>query len=74
MDEKYSIVIVKNRENKRRAKYVSSVIKVIDQHIGFEEFWNDKIRNNANIEFIGVAATLVFEEYEKNNMQNNKPF
>ena len=28
-------------------------------------------KENANIEFIGAAATLVFEEYEKNNMLNN---
>ena len=41
------------------------VIEVIDHHTGFEKYWKNKIGDCAQIEFIGAAATLVFERFEK---------
>ena len=70
-DDKYVIVDVSNPKFFNKFVKQENVIKVIDHHVGYEEFWRDRIRENANIEFIGTAATLVFEEYEKNNMLDN---
>lgn len=68
-DDKYVVVDVSNPDFFDKFVKQENIIKVIDHHVGFEQYWNNKIMNNANIEFIGAAATLVFEEYEKNNMQ-----
>lgn len=70
-DDKYVIVDVSNPKFFDKFVKQENVIKVIDHHVGYEEFWRDRIGENANIEFIGAAATLVFEEYEKNNMLDN---
>lgn len=39
------------------------VVKIFDHHTGFEEYWRDRIRENAHIEFIGAAATLIYREW-----------
>lgn len=41
------------------------VVAVIDHHVGFERYWQDKIGDGANIDFIGAACTLVYEEWVK---------
>lgn len=41
------------------------VIAVYDHHVGFEQYWVDRIGEDAQIEFIGAAATLIFREWEK---------
>ena len=41
------------------------VISIFDHHIGFERYWEQKLGENAHIEFIGAAVTLIFEEWEK---------
>lgn len=46
------------------------VIKVVDHHPGFEQYWVNKIGVGANIEFIGAAATLVFEQWVKAGREN----
>lgn len=57
-------------------KYVSSfvkpenVIKVYDHHLGFEDYWGQRIGDDAHIEFIGACATLVWEEYKKRGLAN----
>lgn len=44
---------------------VRIISEVFDHHTGFEAFWQEKLREKARVEFIGCAATLVFEEWEK---------
>jgi len=41
------------------------ISEVFDHHTGFESFWQEKLGEKAKIEFIGCAATLIFEEWEK---------
>lgn len=69
-DDQYVVVDVSNPDFFDKFVKQENIIKVIDHHVGFEKYWNNIIMNNANIEFIGAAATLVYEEYEKNNMQD----
>ena len=39
------------------------VIEVIDHHPGFEQYWVEKIGEGSHIEFIGAAATLIYEQW-----------
>lgn len=41
------------------------VIEVLDHHPGFEQYWADKIGEGSYIEFIGAAATLIYEQWVK---------
>jgi len=43
---------------------IARVDEVIDHHLGFEQHWQDRIGDRANIEFIGAACTLVYERWE----------
>lgn len=36
---------------------------VIDHHVGFEEYWKNRIGKKAEIEFIGAACTIVYEQW-----------
>lgn len=46
------------------------VVEIIDHHTGFEDCWEKKLGNNSKIEFIGAVATIIFELYEKENLQD----
>ena len=59
-DKKFFDSIVK--ENK--------IIKVIDHHTGFEEYWKRRLKEDSKIEFIGAVATIIFELYEKEKLQD----
>jgi nanoRNase/pAp phosphatase (c-di-AMP/oligoRNAs hydrolase) len=43
---------------------VERVEEIIDHHPGLEEFWENKIRDKAHIEFVGAASTLVCEHWK----------
>lgn len=49
---------------------LNKINMIIDHHSGFENYWKDKLGDFAKIEFIGSAATLVFEEFEKKSLTN----
>jgi inorganic pyrophosphatase/exopolyphosphatase len=44
------------------------VDEVIDHHVGFEGHWQKLIGENAHIEFIGAACTLVYEQWKTAGM------
>lgn len=50
------------RENK--------ITEIIDHHIGYEEYWKERLGDNSKIEFIGSVVTIIFELYEKENLQD----
>lgn len=47
---------------------IDKVVAVYDHHVGFEEYWNKLIGENAHIEFIGAAATLIYREWKNLNL------
>ena len=50
---------------------ISDVIEVYDHHVGYEDYWNDKIgRSNTHIEFIGAAATLIYRRFVSCGLQD----
>lgn len=60
----YVIVDVSDPEYIQREVPLERVVAVYDHHVGFEEYWRDRIGDGARIEFIGAAATLIFREWK----------
>lgn len=44
------------------------VVAIYDHHVGFEDHWRRRIGDNAHIEFIGAAATLIYREWKRANL------
>jgi inorganic pyrophosphatase/exopolyphosphatase len=42
---------------------IDRVEEVIDHHVGFENFWRERIGGKADIEFIGAACTQIYEKW-----------
>jgi nanoRNase/pAp phosphatase (c-di-AMP/oligoRNAs hydrolase) len=58
-------------------KYLDSVVsidrvdEVIDHHLGYEDFWRQKGSVEVTLDFIGAAATLIYEKWvEKEPLEN----
>jgi inorganic pyrophosphatase/exopolyphosphatase len=62
-DDSFILVDVSDPAHFEHFVQVGRVAEVIDHHIGFEEYWRDRIGAEARIEFIGAACTLVFEAW-----------
>lgn len=65
---KYIIVDVSDPEFLKSSVSLDQVVEVYDHHVGFEEYWTSRIGENARIEFIGAAATLIYREWKKAGM------
>ena len=39
-----------------------NVVKIYDHHFGFEDYWKEKLGDNAKIEPLGAIATMIWEE------------
>lgn len=63
-DAAYIIVDVSDPDYIKDSVPLDRVIAVYDHHAGFENFWRERIGENARIEFIGAAATLIFREWK----------
>lgn len=46
------------------------IIEVFDHRAGFEEYWTERLGNDSHIEFIGAAATLIYEAWAKAGVVN----
>lgn len=69
-DAKYIIVDVSDPEFLKDSVPLDRVCAIYDHHVGFEEYWNNRIGENARIEFIGAAATLIYREWKKAHLQD----
>ena len=68
-DGRYIIVDVSDPEYLGKTIPVENVVAVYDHHVGFEDYWKCRIGDNARIEFIGAAATLIYREWKKAGLQ-----
>jgi inorganic pyrophosphatase/exopolyphosphatase len=46
------------------------ILEVYDHHWGYETYWKSKIGKGAKIEFVGSCATLVYEEFLKEQLDS----
>lgn len=67
-DDDFIIIDVSNKNYFDDIVNENKIVEVIDHHTGFEEYWKNKLGENAKIEFIGSVATLIVEDYEKENL------
>ncbi|MBW6441802.1 DHH family phosphoesterase [Patescibacteria group bacterium] len=42
-----------------------NIIEIYDHHVGYEDYWEEKLGDRAKIDIIGSCATLIWEEYKK---------
>ncbi len=70
-DARYVIVDVSDPEFLKSAVPLENVAAVYDHHVGFEEYWAERIGDGAHIEFIGAAATLIYREWSKAGLQDS---
>ncbi len=66
----YIIVDVSDPDYLEKSIPLDNVIEIYDHHSGFEEYWKSRIGEKAHIEFIGAAATLIYREWKKDNLQD----
>ncbi len=69
-DVQYIIVDVSDPDFIKDAVTLDQVIEVFDHHTGFEQYWRDCIGDKAHIEFIGAAATQIYEEWKRAELQD----
>lgn len=67
-NDEYIIIDVSSKDYFDNIVVEDKIIEVIDHHVGFEEYWQNKLGEKAKIEFIGAVATLIVELYEKEEM------
>ena len=72
-DDEFIIVDVSNKDFFDDIVDENRIIEVIDHRTGFKEYWENILKEKAKIEFIGAAATLIVEEYEKEDLLSSMP-
>lgn len=67
-DDTYIIVDVSEPDYLDKIVDNNKVEQVIDHHLGNEKYWEEKIGQNATIEFVGAACTQIYEFWQKAEM------
>ncbi len=67
-EDEYIIIDVSNKDYFDTFVQEQKIIEIIDYHVGFEEYWKNKLKEKARIEFIGAVATMIVELYEKEDL------
>ena len=69
-DARYIVVDVSDPEFLKSSVSLERVVEVYDHHVGFEDFWSERIGDGSHIEFIGAAATLIYRQWQKTGLQD----
>lgn len=69
-NDEFIIIDVSNKDFFDNIVKEDKIIEIIDHHTGFEDYWKERLGNNSKIEFIGSVVTIIFELYEKENLQD----
>ena len=70
-EDEFIVIDVSNKDFFDEIVKENKIIEIIDHHVGFEEYWKNKLGEKSNIEFIGAVATIIFELYEKEKLISN---
>lgn len=62
-NDTFIIVDVSDPDYLDKAVNIDRIEEVIDHHVGFEQFWRDRIGDKTDIEFIGAACTQIYEKW-----------
>ena len=69
--DNFIILDVSNKDYFDNIVNESKIVEIIDHHTGFEEYWKEILKEKSRIEFIGAVATIIVEDYEKENLLDN---
>ena len=69
-EDEFIIIDVSNKAFFDKIVNEDKIIEVIDHHVGYEEYWKNKLQDKAKIEFLGSIATLIVEIYEKEGLMH----
>jgi inorganic pyrophosphatase len=61
--DSYILIDVSNPDFFESFVDLTRVEAVLDHHLGFEDYWRDRLGKAARIDFIGAACTLVYEAW-----------
>jgi inorganic pyrophosphatase/exopolyphosphatase len=53
---------------------INRIEKIFDHHFGYNDFWQERLGDDANIVSIGACATLIWQEFQKVGYSNISPF
>ncbi len=69
----YNFILVDISDPKFVEQFVEieKVVEVYDHHYGYEAFWEERLPNSAFIEHVGACATLIWERFKKDGLQNS---
>lgn len=67
---RYIIVDVSDPEFLEQSIPLDQIIEIYDHHVGFEDYWKNRIGNNACIEFVGAAATLIYRRWKAEGIES----
>ena len=67
-EDEFIIIDVSNKAFFDKFVNEDKIIEVIDHHVGYEEYWKNKLQDKSKIEFVGAVATLIVELYEKEGL------
>lgn len=72
-NEPYQFILVDISDPKFVDRFVEieKVIEVYDHHYGHEAFWKERLPNSAFIEHVGACATLIWEKFKSDGLQNS---
>lgn len=63
-DDEYVLVDISDPDFFDKFVAPERVSEVIDHHMDFVDYWQERLGSSAHIEFIGAACTLVFERWK----------
>lgn len=69
-DDKYIILDLSNPTYFPDFVNKDNIIEIIDHHPGYEEYWNNILKDKSIIEPVGAVATIIFEKYEQVGLLN----
>lgn len=71
-DDKLILMDVSWRDYLQKHINLDQVIKIYDHHWWHEDFWTEKLWNNAIIQRIWSASTLIYEEIKSEQIESGK--
>lgn len=69
-NDEFIIIDVSDKDFFDNTVKENKIVEIIDHHTGFEDYWKERLENQSKIEFIGSVVTIIFELYEKENLQD----
>ncbi|EPL03490.1 bifunctional oligoribonuclease/PAP phosphatase NrnA [Pseudomonas sp. CF161] len=67
-DDEFVLVDISNHLHLDPIVALERVVEVIDHHPGFEEFWDRRLAQRADIRQIGAACTQVFQRWQASGL------